>query len=165
MPRIPLVRTFRSDEMNTAVDDAVRTRYQTADQIRNNSIAYMSSNSLVFPIASNAKYAIKICIHFSSPIAAGILVKFLMPQLGTSLIAPWSGSASAVDSNLYHSATATGIVFAEGAGVDISRVLRPRGIITTGSSGNLIVQFAQNAVTLGDTRLRVGSWARLYRVA
>lgn len=169
MPLNPFVagRELLASEFNDSVDAAIRTRYQTADQTRNNSSTFLASPDLVMPVAANALYTFESCILYDSSTTADFKHEWQLPAGSGISIATWTSTTSgnAVDSPIAHDVL-SGFSFASGgAGIGTVMSCRPCGVIAIGATaGDLVIRFAQNTAAAVNTRLVLGSWIRLSRV-
>lgn len=158
---------IRASDYN-ADQDRIRKLYQKADQTRNNSTAFLASPDLVFPVTAGVFYAFDSLIMYDTDATADFKHEWLLPAGSGISIATWTSTitGTAVDSVVAHDVL-TGFSFASG-GVALGTVMSccPRGIIAVGgTSGTLTIRFAQNVATAINTKLKLGSWVELTKVA
>lgn len=170
MPRVPFVagNKLTAARLNEAIDDAGRTKYQTADQTRNNNTAFLASPDLVFPVLAGAFYVFRSCILYDTNSTADFKHEYLLPAGSGIQIATWTSTTTgaAVDSPVAHDML-TSFSFASG-GVASGTIMctAPVGLIAIGgTSGDLVIRFAQNTAAVVDTKLKLGSSVWMARVA
>lgn len=167
MPLFPFLdnRNVQVSRLNDAVDNATRIRHQTADQIRNNTTVFLSSPDLVLSLKANAVYAYDALYMYDTSQAANINIRLGLPLGTTVRTAVWRSGGGAVDAAILHDMTTSVTVPAAAVGIGTVMSCRPCGVIFSGAAGDLVVQFAQITADPVNTRLKLGSWIRLSRVA
>lgn len=157
---------IRASQYN-ADQDRIRKKYQTADQTRNNSTAFLASPDLVFTVEANAFYVFDSCILYDTNSTADFKHEYLLPAGSGIQIATWTSTTTgaAVDSPVAHDML-TSFSYASG-GVASGTIMctAPRGLIAIGgTAGTLVIRFAQNTAAVVDTKLKLGSWVELAKV-
>jgi hypothetical protein len=158
---------IRASDYN-ADQDRIRKLYQKADQTRNASTAFLASPDLVFAVTAGAFYAFDACIMYDTDATADFKHEWLLPAGSGINIATWTSTTTGtlVDAAVAHDVL-TGFSYASG-GVALGTVMstRPAGIIAIGGTGGtLTIRFAQNVSAAINTKLKLGSWVELTKVA
>lgn len=171
MPFSPVAagQRIRASDFNAAIDAAIQTVYQTADQTRNNNTTYLSSPDLVLPLGiANAVYAFDASILYDTNSTADFKHKALLPSGAVAdRVATWTNTTTgtAVDSVVAHDALTSWDYASGGVASGTIMCARPCGLITVGATtGMLVIQFAQNTANASNTILKRGSWVSLRRV-
>ena len=170
MPFSPVAagQRIRASDFNAAIDAAVQTAYQSADQTRNNNTTYLSSPDLVLPMLANGVYAFDASILYDTNSTADFKHKALLPSGAVvDRVATWTNTTSgtAVDSVVAHDALTSWDYASGGVAGGTIMCARPCGLITVGATpGTLTIQFAQNTANASNTILKRGSWVSLRRV-
>lgn len=170
MPRIPFVsgRRVRAVEVNDAIDDAIRSRYQTADQTRTNSTAFLSSPDLVCSVAANAWYTFDSFIIVDTNATADFKFNLALPAGSGAVLSLWGSGvlAASISDVIFHDVLNTTTIPAGGVAAGTLMSMRPAGILAIGATaGSCTFQFAQNTANAVGTILKLGSWMKLSRVA
>lgn len=131
----------------------------------NNTLA--NDNELLLPLVANATYLFEGYLIYDGIAAADFKIAFTGPSGATGVYAafgPQSGvSLTSMNSN---AANLGGALNLANNAVNSAMCARPSGYITTtAATGNLQLQFAQVATNATATRVFVGSWLKVYRVA
>lgn len=171
----------RAQELNDLLLGVV----MTTDVTVNNNTTFTNATGLSIPLAANAKYGLDGWLHWTSnpgtsdpALTPGPDIKFryTYPSGATGW---WAGIGPHVDKAPvpgserinyvdFGSVPLTSPLAFAGddefvSGVYISAI--PRGyIVTSSTSGNLQLQFAQNVARGSNTILRAGSWLRVTRL-
>lgn len=161
----------RAQELNDLVLGVV----MTSDVTKISSTSFSNATGLVLPLAANATYGLDGWVHWTSADNADIQFRYTYPSGSTG---QWAGVGPRVNEN----PTASGprINYVDFGAVSIANSLAftgdniaspttvsasPRGfIITSSTSGNLQLQFAQGTSQASNTVLRAGSWLRVTRL-
>lgn len=144
----------------TSITDGIVVK--ASDEIVNNSTTLQDDNELIIPLDASSTYIFDGLITYNSATAADLQMDFTVPAGASGrrwLTYPQTTVTSCVTTTVTHNggsitASATNIG-ATGANCDIPI----RGIITTaGTSGNFVVQWAQNTADVSDSTVVAGSY-------
>jgi hypothetical protein len=160
---------IRASDYN-ADQNRIRKLYQKADQTRNNNTTLLSSPDLVFSVEAGAFYAFDSIIFFEASITADFKYSFLLPAGSGIVQSMWgsgaSNAAGIIDGPIFHDGVTGFTLPTGGANVGTTLTIRPAGIIAIGgTAGTLTLQFAQSVANVSDTKLKLGSWIELAKVA
>lgn len=169
MPLVPFVagQDLTADVLNAAID-VTRTAYQSVDQTVNNTTTYVSSTGLTLSIGASEVHVYESLIMFDTNTSADFKQRLLLPASATVRIARWSSSTvgTAIDTAIEHDAITVTEIQSGGVASGTIMSTRATGLITNSTAaGSVTLQFAQNAATVVNTVLKIGSWIRLTRVA
>jgi hypothetical protein len=157
---------------NAAIDNALSTKYQTADTIRNATTTYLDSTDLVLPLLANAAYTFDSCLFYDSSTTADVKIRLSLPAGSAALIVPWASTATANTTstnaiNQQASVPASNIIEFAMPGIGSGSIMsaRPSGWINVSTTaGNLVIGHTQNTSSAVNTLLKKGSWITLTRV-
>jgi hypothetical protein len=150
---------LRTITANNSPYTHTRTVFQLADQAVNNSTAVVSSNALVIPLLPKERGTFKAQIFFTGSATADIKFAMLYPSGATC----WYGSPTNLK---YGSGDTVSVSNVQDAGSTIvlgtagttKRMVEITGFVqTTGTSGDLVVRFAQVVATVADTEILANS--------
>lgn len=140
---------------------------RTGSQSVNNSTTFVSDNTLVLPLAANATYHVSLMVVVSGPQAADWKQQWSAPSgaAGTRFThGPSTGATSVRANNVnFRSAPLTTSLSYNTDGSEPSAI-REEIWLTTSSSGNLTLTWAQLTATVGNTTVQAGSWMSAQRV-
>lgn len=146
------------------------TAWKTSDETVTSNTTVQNDDQLLLPLSTNARYLFDSIIFYSGAAtpAGDLKIKWTGPAGAVMQWANFGVNTSALTTyNVVVEALAAAsprAVGTNGAGAWMS--CRPGGILTTGStSGNLQLQWAQNASSATGTIIYAGSYIRLIRVA
>lgn len=162
----------RAQELNDLVLGVV----MNADVTKNNSTVLSNATGLSIPLAANATYGLDGWLHWTSNPTADIKFQYTYPAgttgwwagIGPAVLpAPLVGQERINYTDFGSVSIAGPLAFAGDdeftATVYVSAI--PRGyIVTSSTSGNLQLQFAQNTANVSNTILRAGSHLRVTRL-
>lgn len=172
MPAVPVTvgQTITSTTENNVLDWVAQTEYQSADLVRNNTVAFLDSATLVIPVIAGATYAFESNLMYDTPSTADIVIRFSYPSGTTGLISN-AGFLTSVTTNTNAmnmqatSLSSTSITQSYG-GVATGTVLSitPSGGISVTTAGSFVIGFGQSVATATNTLLKQWSWIRLSRI-
>lgn len=159
MPLVPFVagQDLTAAALNAA-HDVVRIVYQAQDSPGVINTTYVSSTSLVLPIAASRSYYVEFELFYDTNATANIKFKLLLPPNATSRFSRWGNTT-----NTYQTTTSGEIAFNGVAAGTIVSAKPSAYIVNDLTAGDVTLQFAQNT-TSGTTILKVGSIMRLTRL-
>jgi hypothetical protein len=135
------------------------------DTVVNNSTELVTTG-LSISLDQNTIYEVEAWLAFNSPTAADMSLHWSAPGGSEMLWTPTGPAGNAAyPTNVWNlnTAAAGDTVTIGGAGQAI--VIRPSGMITTGTVGSaLALQFAQKTATAADTKVLAGSWLKVTKV-
>jgi hypothetical protein len=137
-------------------------------QTVNNSATLVSDTALTLALAANATYHVSAVVIFSGPTAADWKSQWSAPSgsAGTRFAHGPALSVSSVRSTTINFASVSiGSSLSYGTdATENSMVHEQLWMTTSGTSGSLTLQWAQNSATVGSTRVEAGSYMTAYRV-
>lgn len=138
---------------------------KTANQIVNNSTAFVNDTQLVVPIPTlSTTYAFDLTIAYLASTTSDIKFQFTVPA-GAAFSFGGYGAATGIaaitgDANFAWGTTAA----FGGSGFDMITTLHGT-LVSAGTAGNLQLQWAQNALDASNTTVYSRSWMRLMAIA
>lgn len=159
----------RAGHIATVADfDAIGvTVLKTSTESVTSSTTLQNDDQLFLPVVTNAKYKFEAYLIYDGSAAADIKVAFTIPA-GASITWNALGPQSGVGSTSLNAITATASGTALGLACNGAQVLGagPKGYLATaGTAGNLQMQFAQVISNATASRIFLGSWLTLTRIA
>lgn len=156
-------------KLTTADFDALGTLVlKTSTESVTSSTALQNDDQLFLAVAANAKYTIEALIIYDGAAAGDFKAAFTIPS-GATINWVAGGPQSGVGVTSYNANVATASAAAlalacNGAGNSMGA--QPKGYLSVASTaGNLQFQWAQQASSATATRVFLGSWLKLTRVA
>lgn len=124
---------------------------KNADEIVNNSDTLQNDNDLTFSVAANKNYAIWGVLIINSPSNADIKFQWGVPAAATA-DSLFSSAAGTVESVFESGSTNWGTT-------GNNQTLKIMGVaITSGTSGDIFLEWAQQTAQSSDTKILKGSW-------
>lgn len=151
----------------TPSSSALNIVYKSADEIVNNSAALQDDNHLFYAMGANEEVEFEINGWFDSGTTPDIKHAVVVPA---GAVLYWSATGFDVSGTAYNDAlvqTTSGTAGNQGGtGVGTLRHFRIKGYArTTGTSGNLQLQWAQNTANATDTTMHRGSSLKVWQLA
>lgn len=141
---------------------------KTSTESVTSSTTLQNDDQLALPVSANSKYTIEGLIIYDGASAGDFKVAFTTPS-GATINWTAGGPQSGIGVTSYNAnvATSSGAALAlacNGAGNSMGA--NPKGYLSVSStSGNLQLQWAQQASSATATRVFLGSWLRLTRIS
>lgn len=141
---------------------------KSADETVNNSSTLQNDDELLLAIAANEVWAFELMLFNTSPSAADIKFALTIPTGASMLWLPpgtsyWSIAAAWTSSGLGINASGGALAVMGNASTIGFQI---KGFVVCGATaGNLQLQWAQNAATVGDTIVHTNSWLGARRLA
>ena len=141
--------------------------YKSADEIVNNSSALQDDNHLIFALAATGEWEFQVNLWYDAATAADIKVAFTIPASTTLYWSHTGADASLASHNDAFVTTASASTRDLGGNaVGTLRHARIVGYVrTTGTSGNLTMQWAQNTANASDATIKRGSAMKVWALA
>jgi hypothetical protein len=141
---------------------------KTSTESVTSSITLQNDDQLALPMSANAKYSFDAYIIYDGSASFDLRAGFTVPSgaaITWSAFGPQSGvGVTSLNANAV--VTSGGALGLACGGAGTSLGAGPRGYVSTaGTSGNLQFQFAQMVSGATATRVFLGSWLRLTRIA
>lgn len=155
---------LRGGTLNSLITE-VRGVYarKTADETVNNSTTLQNDDHLLVSVAANAVYDFKLAIHYNSGTTPDLKVGWSVPS-GTTMV--WGGviidTAGAM--TVAASLTQSSVQAIGGTGA-AAFILFTGTVVTSTTAGTLQMQWAQNTLTVADSKILAGSELTLIRTS
>lgn len=135
--------------------------YKTVDEVRTSDTAFADDSHLLFPVATNTKYAFYAHIRFLAHVTPDIKIQIVGPAgLTLAKFATWgeNSNGNAYNFGLPNRSFASSISIASGSST-IPGFMNCYGIVETGATaGNIAIQWAQNSSSASPTQVNAGSY-------
>lgn len=133
----------------------------SADQTVNNTAVLVNSNQLILPLpVANTVYGVSVLARYSSNTTADIKFSFALPAGATAVFGgPFLDSAAgSATGSAFFGETITPAAVASG-GTGTTAIVKIEASVSVGATtGNVIVQFAQNTANASNTTLNTLSY-------
>jgi hypothetical protein len=139
--------------------------YKTADEVVNNSTTYQDDNHLLYALAATGEWEFELNLWFESGTTPDIKYQMIGPTGLVGYVSATGLNTAGAENDAVNYGFAATISHA-GQGIGTIRHSRLKGYIrTTGTSGNLQLQWAQNSLSATDTTLHRGSTLKVFPLA